>query len=87
MLEDLIRECSSVGLQVHFGKTKILHNSFANNTVSKLEFQGGFVEVVGPSGSTLYLGRKFCFKEFHDCELDHRINRGWQAFMARKGIL
>eukprot|EP00973_Karenia_brevis_P060172 8373073-Karenia_brevis.AAC.1 len=88
MLEDLIRECGSVGLTIHFGKTKILHNSFANTAaVRKLGIQGGIVDVLGPNGSTLYLGRKFCFEGLHDCELDHRINRGWQAFMAKKDIL
>ena len=68
-----------MGLQIHFGKTKILSNVVDRrgvNSKHEVEAEGQTATVLKPGESVSYLGRCLCFQEFEDRELDHRINRG-----------
>ena len=80
MLEDVSQAAQKVGLSLHFGKTKILHNGKGQD-VSKTDvhIDSQIVEIVS---STDYLGAKLCLSQADamDTELDHRIARAWAKF-------
>ena len=61
MLEDVDRAAKLVGLQLHYGKTKILHNGRGQD-VRKVETQANSktIEIVQ---STDYLGTKLCLDQ------------------------
>ena len=42
--------------------------------------RGKSFEVLGPSDSTMYLGRLFCFGQTHDREIQNRMNKAWAKF-------
>ena len=83
MLEDLSREAASVGLHLHFGKTKILANTGVRRGVNRasntVDIAGQKVQVVPLEGSTSYLGREVTLGgDFHDRE-------GWRTASPKLG--
>ena len=89
MLGDLSREAALVGLNLHFGKTKILANTGVRRGINRenntVDIAGQEVEVVPLDGSTAYLGREVTLGgDFHDRELDNRITKAWGKFMSLK---
>jgi exonuclease III len=90
MLEDLATEAGKVGLKLHMGKTKILSSRGERRgclTQHHVDIHGEKVEVLPISESTMYLGRKVVFQDFHDAEISNRISRGWAAFGKFKNEL
>ena len=90
MLADLSAEAKAVGLEIHFGKTKILSNVVDRKGPSRareVEVAGQKVEVLQPGESVAYLGRCLCFEDAEDREVEHRIGRGWAKFAVFKGEL
>ena len=90
MLADLSAEAKAVGLEIHFGKTKILSNVVDRkgpSRASEVEVAGQKVEVLQPGESVAYLGRCLCFEDAEDREVEHRIGRGWAKFAVFKGEL
>ena len=71
MLTDLVREMGRLGLELHFGKTKVLHNGHGAAGVRYVEVNGVQVEVMYPWDATMHLGRSMCLRTFHDTELEH----------------
>ena len=59
MLEDLSREATKDGLEVHFDKTKILSNRMGQQHIS-LEVLGNKVDFLPRIEALSYLGRKVC---------------------------
>lgn len=86
MLEDLSAEASKVGLQIHFGKTKIL-SSRPGQQHSSVDLNGQRVEVLSNMESLDYLGRSICMGSFHDKEIEHRIGKAWGQFHKYKSEL
>ena len=87
MLNDLAEEASVVGLQLHFGKTKIISNMQARRGASEAKHVtvlGQDVEVLPFADSVTYLGREVSFKDHQDLELQNRIAKAWGKFMAHK---
>ena len=77
------------GLEIHFGKTKILSNVRDEERGGRKSFEvkGKTVEYVSYGGSVEYLGRLFSFGDLHEAEMAHRIRKGWGKFMGNKDIL
>ena len=48
---------------------------------------GPEVEILGIGESTAYSGRQLALVDFHDVELQNRINRGWAKFNSLKSEL
>ena len=44
------------------------------------------LEIIGPTGCETYLGRKICFADFQQTELDSRIRAAWAAFFKYKAV-
>ena len=89
MMEEMREEVGRVGLEMHFGKTKILANNKGRKQNHALHTEIGHnrVEILSPDKSTKYLGRAFAFTEYHQREIKHRIACGWAKFMKYKGEL
>ena len=86
MLEDLAERSAMVGLQLHYGKTKVLCNKFARECDhhTSLKVQGHTVDVLPEDGTTKYLGRALRLDLHDDAEIRHRINMAWRRFMGLK---
>ena len=85
MLEELYDAVAKVGLELHWGKTKIMNNILdEDRNCSSMKVKGHTVEIIGYEESAMYLGRSLSFGKLHDAELRHRINRGWAKFSMQK---
>ena len=86
MLTDLKHEAAKYGLVVHLGKTKILatRDEHCGGTV---DIAGSCVDVLPPTASERYLGKKLCMDSFHDAELGNRLRSGWCAFAKLRHVL
>ena len=83
MLADLDAAASTVGLEIHLGKTNIMCNEIAwsdSGNEDLVYVAGKKVKVLGPDQSTPYLGREFSMGDLHDTELKSRIAKGWGKF-------
>eukprot|EP00973_Karenia_brevis_P025244 3482036-Karenia_brevis.AAC.1 len=86
MLEDLVIASRQVGLEVHMGKTKFLTNVVSAGG-GRIKIFDKSVDILPIHGSTEYLGRRLCFGELHDAELQHRIDKARKKFFANKAEL
>ena len=87
MVGDLAEEARKAGLELHFGKTKILSNMQVRRGVSAAQHAdvlGQPVEVLPFDGSVAYLGREVSFADHHDVELQNRLSKAWAKFMVHK---
>lgn len=87
MLTELKEEASSCGLKLHPDKTKILSNApvvIGRETPNHAKLGDEDVEILGAEVGTKYLGRKVCFKDFHEVELGSRITAAWRCFHKHK---
>ena len=83
MLGDLSTRAGEAGLKLHAGKTKIVSNVVNRGGVlaqSHVQVGPDNIEVLPVGGSVSYLGRKVCFQDFHDVEIQSRIAKGWGGF-------
>ena len=89
MLGDLAREAEEAGLQLHFGKTKVLCNKFGreDDRRTELKVKGKGVEVLPEGASTKYLGRALRLDAHNEAEIENRINIAWRRFMSLKAEL
>jgi len=88
MLSDLMLFASRLGLEVHESKTKIMWNGQGLAAdPGKTRIRGKCFEVLGPSSSTMYLGRLFSFEQTHDREIQNRITKAWRKFAVFKSEL
>ena len=89
MVVEMRRAVADIGLEMHFGKTKIMANEQGKKQshVEHVDIDGTKVEVLRPDGSTKYLGREFTFADFHGKEIRHRIAGGWAKFATYKAEL
>jgi hypothetical protein len=89
MMEDMRQEVAKVGLEMHFGKTKILANPKGRKQshAPYVDIGNQRVEILGPDESTKYLGRAFALTDYHNREIKHRISYGWAKFMKYKDEL
>ena len=85
MLTELQEAASTVGLQLHMGKTKIMTNTHQND--AHVQIGDDKVEILPPDGCTAYLGRNLSLLNSHDVELEHRLKTAWSKFMCHKHIL
>ena len=88
MLADLMSVASRFGLEVHEDKTKIVWNGQGvASDLAKVKIRGRFFEVLGPTSSTMYLGRLFSFEQTHDREIRNRITKAWAKFSVFRSEL
>ena len=83
MIGELGASAAKRGLKLHAGKTKILTNMWeigSRRLPGNLEIGGERYEVLGPGGSTKYLGRKVSMELPHQTEFEHRVGRAWATF-------
>ena len=64
---------ADVGLEMHFGKTKILTNEQGRKQshATNVDIDGHSVDILKPDESTKYLGRDFGFTDYHVREIRH----------------
>ena len=85
MISDVMDATRRVGLEVHMGKSKVMHNGKgAESRCSSIEVQGKKLDIVD---AVEYLGRKHSFQKMHETELDHRISKAWGKFITQKSEL
>eukprot|EP00973_Karenia_brevis_P065521 9105139-Karenia_brevis.AAC.1 len=85
MLSDILQAIVPIGLEIHSGKTKVLHNEYASHAQHQaLNVDGCSFEVLPPGKGTSYLGRLLSFTDFHDLELDNRLQLAWKKFFSLK---
>jgi len=88
MIGDLCEEARQVGLTLHPGKTKILHNAHCANNRSRIpdhaHINGMDIEILNCGEHTKYLGRKLCFSDSNRSEIEHRITAAWRKFHSLK---
>ena len=84
MLADLADAAAQVGLELHFGKTKVLCNVFGHQMekVSYLKVGAAEVEVLPQDATTKYLGRALRLDAPDDVEIQSRINLAWRRFVG-----
>ena len=88
MIADIQVEAAKIGLELHPSKTKILHNNIGyGSRVRSGKIQGMNIEVLGPTESTLYLGKALSLTTVHETELAHRLRKGWAKFGMNKQML
>ena len=84
MVADMKRAVAEVGLEMHFGKTKMMaHKQGWKQSHSEVvDIDGVNIDILKPGESVKYLGREFSFVDYHDEEIRHRIACGWGKFSA-----
>ena len=84
--DDILVAVGPVGLEIHPGKSKVMHNEFARgaSTQNKLDVGGFSFEVVPPGSGTDYPGRFLSLGKLHDHELDSRLQKAWEKFHTFK---
>lgn len=70
------------------GKTKVLANNLARRgreAQEKVKVEEGCeVEILRAGHAVAYLGRQLSLTDFHDVEIENRVNRGWAKFYTHK---
>ena len=86
MLADLSDAAERVGLELRFGKTKVMCNSFGREIeiISHVKVGREKVEVLPKDGTAKYLGRELRLDAPDDAEIQNRINMAWRRFMGLK---
>ena len=87
MLEDVGNAAKQVGLELHYGKTKVIHNGRGQDVrKDQVHANGHAVEIVS---STDYLGTKLSLAHAKSMpvELDHRLARAWAKFAVFRSEL
>ena len=77
MLGDVADAAGKVGLELHPGKTTILHNGIGYGTGAKAAICGEMklaIEIIGDEGETEYLGRVLNMTNMHETEIKNRTN-------------
>ena len=87
MLQDLAATSAKFGLRINFSKTKILTQNVWAKGGATVQVSGREVAVLDDAESEKYLGRKLCFDEVHQTELQHRLALGWASFHKHKAEL
>jgi hypothetical protein len=81
MIADVAEEAAKVGLELHSGKTKILHNGIGYGAgVAQAVCNGMHIEVLDCQEHAMYLGKALRLKEMHDEELRNRMAKAWGKF-------
>ena len=81
MLSDVARESALVGLRLHPGKTKILHNSIGYGSKAHVAKCGELnIDILDPSDGAQYLGRVVRLTCMDDEEIASRISKGWAKY-------
>ncbi len=87
MRSELKAEAGSCGLKLHPDKTKVLTNAAVvsgRTAASRAKLDEDDVENLDADEAAKYLGRKVCFKDFHEVELESRITAAWRCFHKHK---
>ena len=81
MLGDVEREAARVGLKLHPGKTKIMHNGIGYGSGVKEARCGTMcIEVLDQDSHTAYLGRAVRLTDMNDEEIKSRISKAWSKY-------
>ena len=86
MMEHLRAEAAKYGLKLNMDKTKVLTSTHATKKRDSVHIAGQPVEIIGPESSERYLGRKLCLGEYHQSELDSRLQGAWATFAKYKVV-
>jgi len=85
MIKDVSEEGVKHGLRLHPDKTKILHNGKNRcRPPAKTNIDGMSIDILKPTDSTKYLGKKLTFAKPHQTEIENRIAAAWRKFYALK---
>eukprot|EP00959_Pyramimonas_sp_CCMP1952_P457250 9474584-Pyramimonas_sp.AAC.1 len=83
MIRDVMDAAQPCGLEIHPGKTKILHNMQERRPRSNPEqtvVNGSYIEILPYSATQKYLGRQITFRDPTTTEIESRINAAWKKF-------
>ena len=75
------------GLKLHFGKTKLLTWDALADGCESVSIGGVPVVIQAETAAEKYLGRKLCFGNSCEVELNNRIASAWAAFHVHKNEL
>lgn len=87
MLSDLHAAASEFGLMLHPDKTKIMTNATrkSGRGNSQHVLVGDMqISILPFDGDLKYLGRKLCFQDSQEVEVQNRIRAGWAKFMSHR---
>jgi len=87
MLTDLSTTASKFGLQIHYGKTRVMTWNGAAFPHASVSVAGNGVKILPETESERYLGRKLSFADCYGVELNNRIASAWAAFHNHKSEL
>ena len=85
MMNDFASRASAYGLKINFDKTKILTWDCLARGSTTVQVGTSDGQVVNEKEAEKYLGRKLCFKDGQETELENRIAAAWAAFHKHKG--
>ena len=81
-------ECEKVGLIMHEGKTKVMHNGVdGNEGTTSVMVENMKIDVLPCNAATAYLGRSLCWTDLHTCEIESRMRKAWGQFHKFKKAL
>jgi len=82
MLNDMVLATKAVGLQIHFGKTKVLTNvrNEDRHGANFIQLGDELVDIIHFDDGVIYLGRFLTFDRVDAAEIEHRIKKGWAKF-------
>ena len=84
MLADLASTAAKYGLQVHFGKTKVMTTEQSGGEVGGIKLNGQTIHILGLREPEKYLGRQLCVQDSSAVEIEYRIKCSWASFMTFK---
>ena len=87
MLRQFAVAAVKYGLKIHQGKTKILTWDVLALGAAPIVVDGIAIKVLGETEAERYLGRKLCFQDSCQVELQNRLDAGWAAFHKHKAEL
>ena len=87
MLDHFSEKASGYGLKLNFAKTKVMTWSHLAKGCTSIRVGQQLVDVLVDETTEKYLGRKLCFRDVHQVELQYRLACAWAAFHKHKGEL
>ena len=87
MLQQFSASAFKRDLELHPDKTKVLANATRRTGRGKqkhVQVDDLSIEILPVTSATKYLGRKICFINNHETELDNRMRAAWAKFSMLK---
>ncbi|CAI2293098.1 unnamed protein product [Caenorhabditis sp. 36 PRJEB53466] len=84
MIQELVKRCAKVGLQINTNKTKVLRNTFATDHPACIKSGATTTTAIDDVNEYIYLGRLLNTRNELEPELHRRRRAAWAAFNGIK---